>query len=118
MTDLMTRQIVLASRPEGPVQPENFRLEEIPVPSCPPGGLLLRTLFLSLDSDMRGRTVLDAVSIGVAGGGIEYREDVTEGLKNAPSPFVGMLAGRNFGKTLVRLADGPPRPVAAGRVGL
>ena len=49
------RQIVLASRPNGPPTAENFRLEEVPMPSLPPGGLLLRVLYLSLDPYMRGR---------------------------------------------------------------
>ena len=34
---------------------------------------------------------------------IRYREDITDGLKNAPAAFVGMLEGRNFGKALVRV---------------
>ena len=49
------QQIVLASRPKGKPTLENFRLEEVPTPACPPGGLLLRTLILSLDPYMRGR---------------------------------------------------------------
>jgi NADPH-dependent curcumin reductase CurA len=48
-------QIVLASRPQGRTQPENFRLEEVVIPTAPPGGVLLRTLYLSLDPYMRGR---------------------------------------------------------------
>ena len=34
-----------------------------------------------------------------------YREDVTEGLENAPSAFIGLLEGRNFGKAVVKVAD-------------
>src|SRR6202453_4963968 len=48
-------QIVLASRPQGRPRPEDFRLEEVAIPEAPPGGVLLRTLFLSLDPYMRGR---------------------------------------------------------------
>ncbi|MBV8911505.1 MAG: NADP-dependent oxidoreductase [Acetobacteraceae bacterium] len=36
-------------------------------------------------------------------GKVKYREDVTEGLENAPRAFLGMLTGANFGKTLVRV---------------
>jgi NADPH-dependent curcumin reductase len=32
-----------------------------------------------------------------------YRETVAEGLENAPSAFLGMLKGQNFGKQLVKL---------------
>ncbi len=55
MSDSVVRQIVLASRPYGPPKAENFRLEEVPMPKLPPGGLLLRVLYLSLDPYMRGR---------------------------------------------------------------
>ena len=39
----------------------------------------------------------------VRDGRLKYREDVVEGLSNAPAAFIGMLQGRNFGKLLVRL---------------
>ncbi|GAA4284387.1 NADP-dependent oxidoreductase [Brevibacterium daeguense] len=38
-------------------------------------------------------------------GKVKYREDITEGLDNAPATFVGMLDGKNFGKTLIKVAD-------------
>lgn len=38
-------------------------------------------------------------------GQIVYREDVTEGLENAPRTFIGMLRGENFGKTVIRVAS-------------
>ena len=47
---------------------------------------------------------LRTVSAGIADGRIRYREDITEGLENAPTAFIGMLEGRNFGKALVRVA--------------
>ena len=39
----------------------------------------------------------------VAARRIKYREDITDGLANAPAAFIGMLEGKNFGKTLVRV---------------
>jgi NADPH:quinone reductase len=36
---------------------------------------------------------------------IRYREDVVEGLENAPAAFIGLFDGRNIGKQLVRLSD-------------
>jgi NADPH-dependent curcumin reductase CurA len=47
---------------------------------------------------------LQTVSAGLADGRIRYREDVTDGLENAPAAFIGMLEGRNFGKAIVRVA--------------
>ena len=38
-------------------------------------------------------------------GKMRYREDVTEGIENAPSAFIGMLRGENFGKTLVKVSE-------------
>jgi NADPH-dependent curcumin reductase CurA len=41
----------------------------------------------------------------VAEGKIRWREDVTEGLENAPAAFMGMLRGENRGKALVKVAE-------------
>ena len=37
----------------------------------------------------------------VADGRLKHREDIVEGLENAPAAFIGMLAGDNIGKRLV-----------------
>jgi NADPH-dependent curcumin reductase CurA len=49
------QRIVLASRPEGWVTPENFRVEKAPVPQPQDGEILVKNLWLSLDPYMRGR---------------------------------------------------------------
>ena len=41
----------------------------------------------------------------VRDGSVRYREDVVNGLENAPAAFRGLLAGRNFGKLLVRVGE-------------
>jgi NADPH-dependent curcumin reductase CurA len=41
----------------------------------------------------------------VAEGKIRWREDVTEGLEDAPAAFMGMLRGENRGKALVKVAE-------------
>ncbi len=46
---------------------------------------------------------LETVGPWVAEGRLHYREDVVEGLENAPEAFIGMLVGRNFGKLVVRV---------------
>ncbi len=48
---------------------------------------------------------LRTVSEGIASGRIRYREDITDGLENAPEAFIGLLEARNFGKALVRVAS-------------
>ena len=35
---------------------------------------------------------------------IRYREDIVEGLENAPKAFIGLFEGRNIGKQLVKVA--------------
>jgi len=49
------QRIVLASRPQGWVTTENFRLERVPLPAPGPGQVLVRNHYLSLDPYMRGR---------------------------------------------------------------
>ena len=45
----------------------------------------------------------------VKSGQLKYREDIVAGLDNAPSAFIGLLQGKNFGKLLIRLSDDPSR---------
>ena len=40
----------------------------------------------------------------VRAGRLKYREDVADGLAQAPAAFLGLLQGKNFGKMLVRVA--------------
>ena len=35
---------------------------------------------------------------------IHYREEITDGLENAPQTFIGLLKGKNFGKVVIRVA--------------
>jgi hypothetical protein len=43
----------------------------------------------------------------VRSGALKYREDIVEGIDNAPQAFIGLLQGRNFGKLIVKLGDDP-----------
>ncbi|HVC62683.1 MAG TPA: NADP-dependent oxidoreductase [Acetobacteraceae bacterium] len=43
----------------------------------------------------------------VADGSLAYREDVHDGLEQAPDALAGILGGRNFGKLLVRVGADP-----------
>jgi len=40
----------------------------------------------------------------VRDGSLKYKEDIVDGLENAPEAFIGMLEGKNFGKLLVRVS--------------
>jgi NADPH-dependent curcumin reductase CurA len=51
----INKRFVLASRPSGEPTAQNFRLEEVPLPSLADGDVLVRHHYLSLDPYMRGR---------------------------------------------------------------
>ena len=38
-------------------------------------------------------------------GKVRFREDMVDGLENAPQAFIGLLEGKNFGKLVVRVAN-------------
>jgi len=40
-----------------------------------------------------------------ADGKIKYREQIVQGLENAPEAFIGLLEGKNFGKLVVQLGE-------------
>ncbi|MBN3857552.1 NADP-dependent oxidoreductase [Paraburkholderia sp. Ac-20340] len=40
----------------------------------------------------------------IAQGKVKLQEDIVDGLEHAPEAFLGLLAGRNFGKVVVRVA--------------
>ena len=54
-TPKVNRRIVLAERPQGEPTPDDFRLEEVPIPELKDGEILLHTVYLSLDPYMRSR---------------------------------------------------------------
>ena len=43
----------------------------------------------------------------VRSGRVKYKEDIVEGIENAPRAFVGLLRGDNFGKLQVKLGPDP-----------
>lgn len=52
-------------------------------------------------------TFLAEMAEWVRSGRILYREDISPGLRSAPAAFRAMLAGNNFGKTLVQVSLAP-----------
>ena len=57
------------------------------------------------DHGHRQAEFLDEMAGWLASGQIRYRVDIADGLENAPTAFVAMLKGENFGKQVVRIAD-------------
>lgn len=79
----------------------------------PERGLRQTWLFITKRLSMRGFLVFDfaeryaealhALAGWVQEGKLSYREDIVDGLENAPAAFIGMLQGDNTGKRLVRV---------------
>ncbi len=59
--------------------------------------------FIITDHLPRWPGALKELAQKVREGRIKYRESIAQGLENAPSAFIGLLAGKNFGKQLVKL---------------
>jgi NADPH-dependent curcumin reductase CurA len=52
---------------------------------------------------------LQEVAPLVRDGRLKYREDIVDGLEQAPSALIGLFEGRNFGKAIVRVSAEPRR---------
>ncbi|MBC6433149.1 NADP-dependent oxidoreductase [Nostoc sp. HG1] len=90
-------------------------ISEYNATSTPPGPnlrplLIKRALikgFLVGDYQHRFNDFLHDVSGWLQSGQLKYREDVVDGLENAPGAFIGLLRGDNFGKLIVKVNDDP-----------
>lgn len=99
------QRLVLAQRPNGPVRPDHFRLESVPVPALADGEVLVRNHYLSLDPYMRGRMddsksyavpqKLDEVMIGGTVGEVVQSRNAKLAVGDK---VVGMLGWQLFGK--------------------
>jgi NADPH-dependent curcumin reductase CurA len=113
------QRIVLASRPTGPVTPDNFRLETVPVPEPAEGQLLVRVHYLSLDPYMKGRMIESRsyaqphpIGETMIGGTVGVVEKSRNTEFKPGDAVVGMLGWQEYG-----LADGRSvRKIAAGKV--
>jgi NADPH-dependent curcumin reductase len=52
---------------------------------------------------------LPVMSQWIREGKIRYREDIVQGLENAPRAFIGLLQGENIGKRIIQVAPDPTR---------
>lgn len=84
------------------------------LPAGPNRVPLLQSVLLQKRVLMQGLIILDHYATRfdafrrdmgewVAAGKVRMREDVVDGLENAPAAFIGLLEGRNFGKLVVRV---------------
>ena len=61
--------------------------------------------FIVFDYSAQTAEFLRDMSGWIRDGKLKYREDIAEGLENAPQAFIGLLKGANFGKLLVKVSD-------------
>ncbi len=124
------QQIVLASRPQGVVSVDNFRLESVPVPTLKDGEVLVRNHYLSLDPYMRMRMedvksyaapqALDEVMIGGTAGEVVASKNPKFAVGDK---VVGMLGWSEMGVSdgvLLKKVDASVIPLSAflGAVGM
>jgi NADPH-dependent curcumin reductase CurA len=85
------------------------------LPAGPDRSPLLMGTLLTKRIRMQGFIIFDdyghrypefaqAMGQWLASGQIKFREDVVDGLENAPQAFIGLLQGQNYGKLIVRVA--------------
>jgi NADPH:quinone reductase len=88
-----------------------------PEPTFQPGMLIVFRArmegFLVSDYAPRFNEAATRLARWVSTGELGWREDVTEGLENAPRAFIGMLNGENRGKALVKIAERGQTPGVA-----
>jgi NADPH-dependent curcumin reductase CurA len=61
--------------------------------------------FIVFDFAAQTADFLRDMSGWIRDGKLKYREDIVEGLENAPQAFIGLLKGANFGKLLVKVSE-------------
>jgi len=76
-----------------------------------PGLVVVKRLrmegFIVMDFAQQDAAALRALQHWVGTGQIKVFEDIVEGLENAPQALIGLLAGDNKGKRMVRVAPDP-----------
>ena len=124
------QRIVLASRPQGEVRVDNFRLETMPVPELNDGEVLIRNHYLSLDPYMRMRmedvksyAAPQAIGETMIGGTVGEVIATKNAKFSVGDKVVGMLGWTEMGVSdgvLLRKVDTTHIPLSAylGSVGM
>lgn len=108
ITDAVISNLALHARVSICGQISQYNLEK------PEMGPRLLTLLIVKRAKIEGFLVLDylprfdegirRMAAWLAEGKLKYREEITEGLENAPRAFIAMLRGANTGKQLVKVS--------------
>ncbi len=66
-------------------------------------GIMMKGFIVSMYPDACSEWATKVGPKMMAEGKLKYRESVAEGIENAPQAFLDMLAGKNFGKQVIKL---------------
>jgi NADPH-dependent curcumin reductase CurA len=76
-----------------------------------PGSLVIKRLrmegFIAMDFPEKDEAAFADLSALIKSGQLKVIEDIIDGLENAPSGLIGLLAGENRGKRMIRVAPDP-----------
>ncbi|MCH8110071.1 MAG: NADP-dependent oxidoreductase [Chloroflexi bacterium] len=109
ITDAVMEQIAVGARISICGQISQYNVEE-PEPGPRNLGLLVRNQakiqgFLVGQFANRHEEARLRIAQWIREGRVKYKEDVVEGLENAPRAFIGLMRGENFGKLLIKVSD-------------
>lgn len=109
ITDAVMEQIAVGGRISICGQISQYNVEE-PEPGPRNLGLLVRKQakvqgFLVGQFASRHEEARLRIAQWIKEGKIKYKEDVVEGLENAPRAFIGLMRGENFGKLLIKVSE-------------
>ncbi|MBW5811018.1 NADP-dependent oxidoreductase [Yersinia kristensenii] len=107
---------LLNSRARIPVCGLISRYNDTELPDGPDRLPLLQSIILRKRIRMQGFIIFDdyahhfddflqQMTPWVEQGKIKFREDLVDGLENAPQAFIGLLQGKNFGKLVIRVSN-------------
>ena len=61
--------------------------------------------FIVWDFASQEKEALTKLAEWIKEGKLNYREDIVDGIENAPEAFIGLLEGKNFGKLVIRVSS-------------
>jgi len=80
-----------------------------PSPAGLPGILVVNRIkmqgFIVMDFYAEKRKACDEIAQWVEEGKLKIKEDIIDGLENAPAALVGLLHGENYGKRMIKVSD-------------
>jgi NADPH-dependent curcumin reductase CurA len=63
--------------------------------------------FIVWDLSSQMPAFLKDMTAWLKAGQVKYKEDISDGLENAPQELIGLLRGKNFGKKIIRVSADP-----------